>query len=114
MAADPVQSCRERYRALQAEVGEIGFVANGTLLERTIVCGKPGCRCVGNPPHPHGPYHQLTRKLAGKTVTRRLSAAQAQQFAQWIANGRRLRHVVAAMEAVSAEAIETLLQRPSE
>lgn len=75
-----------------------------------MVCGTPTCRCHADPTQLHGPYFQLTRKVAGKTVTRRLTSEQAELYTQWLANDRRLRRIVAEMEQVSAEAIEIILQ----
>jgi len=48
----------------------------GTLTVRAYACGKPGCRCHADPPRLHGPYAEWTRKIAGKTVTRRLTPAE--------------------------------------
>ena len=106
----PLASLRERYRQLADEVRNIGFVAVGSLVSRMTVCGKPGCRCHADPPQLHGPYFQLTRKVAAKTVTRRLTADQAELYKEWLANGRRLRKIVAELEQVSAEAIEIILR----
>jgi len=39
-------------------------------------CGYPRCRCHADPPLLHGPYHQWTRKINGKTVTRMLTDDQ--------------------------------------
>lgn len=109
MTPDPVEPYRRRFRELAAQVAELGFVAVGSLIQRMTVCTHPGCRCHGDPPQPHGPYYQWTRKVANKTVTRRLTAAEAERYAEWIANGRRLRQIVAEMQQVSAEAIEVIL-----
>lgn len=109
MAPDPLEPYRRRYQELAAQVVELGFVAVGSLIQRVTVCTHAGCRCHGDPPQPHGPYYQWTRKVANKTVTRRLTAAEAERYAEWIANGRRLRQIVAEMEQVSAEAIEVIL-----
>ncbi|MBW3576917.1 MAG: hypothetical protein KY462_04090 [Actinobacteria bacterium] len=49
------------------------------------------------------------RKVAGKTVTRRLTPRQAQLYEQWIANRRHLDEIITAMEDVSREAAEQLL-----
>jgi len=98
-----------RYRTLAGGLADIGFVSDGTLLSRTTLCGRPGCRCRANPPQRHGPYWQWTRKLAGKTVGKRLSAEQAALYTGWIANGRRLEAVVAEMRAISRQAAELLL-----
>ncbi len=48
----------------------------GTLLVRSYACGKRRCRCRADPPALHGPYAEWTRKIGGKTVTRRLTAGQ--------------------------------------
>ena len=98
-----------RYRTLVGGLTDIGFVSDGTLLRRTTLCGRPGCRCRADPPQRHGPYWQWTRKVAGKTVGKRLSAEHAALYAGWIANGRRLESVVAEMRALSRQAAELLL-----
>lgn len=109
MAADPLEPYLRHYRELAAQVGEIGWCAVGSVVERYTYCGKPGCRCQADPPQPHGPYYQLTRKIAAKTVTRRLSPDEAASYKQWVANDHRLRQIVAEIEQVSAQAIEIIL-----
>ena len=39
--------------------------------------------------------------MGGKTVTTRLAAGQAARYAEWIANQRELRRLIAAMEQIS-------------
>ena len=68
---------RRRHQALAARLGQVGFALPGSLTRRYTYCGKPGCRCQASPPRPHGPCYQLTRKVAGKTVTTRLTPSQA-------------------------------------
>ena len=70
----------------------------GTLTERMTRCGHPGCRCHADPPRLHGPYHQWTRKIAGKTVTRILTDDQLADYQPWFDNQRRLRALVAELE----------------
>jgi len=55
--------------------------------------------------------YQLTRKVAGKTVTTRLTAGQAARYAEWIANQRELRRVLSEMEEISRQAVELLLDK---
>jgi len=86
------------YRQLQLTLSRIGYFRRGTLLKRFMPCGKPGCACQATPPRLHGPYYQWTRKVAGKTVTVRLSAEQAELFEGWIAAGHELDRIVAEME----------------
>ncbi len=113
MSTDPLDAHLGRYRELIAQVNDLGWVAVGSLVKRFTYCGKPGCRCQEDPPRPHGPYYQLTRKVAGKTVTQRLSAAEAERYTDWLANGRRLHQIVTAMEQISAEAIQAILHPSS-
>lgn len=104
---------RRDYRALQDQIRDLGFVAPGSVIERYTVCGTPGCRCHGDPPTRHGPYFQYTRKVDGKTLTRRLTAEQADRYRQWIANRRRLDELTDQMDQLSRQATELLLAQPS-
>ena len=103
-----------RYRALAAELAaelaDIGLISPGSVVVRTTSCGKPGCRCQAHPPHRHGPYYQWSRAVAGKTVSRRLDARQADLYREWIANRHRLEQIIVQMEQVSAEAAEIMLR----
>ena len=51
-----------------------------------------------------------TRKVAGKTVTRRLSAEQHAQYEPWFQAHRRLRELLGELEALSLEIIESELR----
>jgi hypothetical protein len=100
---------QRQYRKLVAQLAEIGFIASGTVIERSTRCGTPGCRCHADPPQLHGPYHQWTTKVAGKTITRRLTSQQAALYREWIDNNRRLRRLVTQMRQISAQAAELIL-----
>jgi hypothetical protein len=104
---------RRDYRALQDQIRRLGFIAPGSVLERYTVCGTPGCRCHANPPTRHGPYFQYTRKVDGKTLTRRLTPEQADRYREWIANRRRLDQLTEQMDQLSRQAAELLLTQPA-
>ncbi len=99
-----------RYRDLAAQIADIGFISAGTLLERSTRCGTPTCRCHAEPPQLHGPYWQWSTKIDGKTVTRRLSPAQAALYQEWIANDRHLRDLTAKMRTIADKATALTLQ----
>jgi hypothetical protein len=101
-----------RYATLKRAVQAVGLIRRGSLVRRFMPCGKPGCACQAAPPVLHGPYYQWSRKVRGKTVTVRLTRAQARRFAEWIANGRRLDTLVAQMEAVSRRITDRLVKQP--
>jgi hypothetical protein len=109
--ADDLQQLRSRHQALAARLGQLGFAVPGSITRRYTTCGKPGCRCQADPPRPHGPYYQLTRKIAGKTITRRLTSDQAARYTEWTANQRELRRLITEMQDISRQAAELILQQ---
>jgi hypothetical protein len=100
-----------RYRELAAQLATIGLIHSGSVTSRYTRCGTPSCRCHADPPQPHGPYYQWTAKVDGKTVTRRLSPAEAELYQEWIANDRRLRHLIRQMRQVAAKAAQLRLKQ---
>lgn len=99
-----------RHRELAAQIAEIGIVAAGSVTRRYTRCTSAGCRCNADPPIPHGPYWQWTAKVNGKTVTKRLTAKEAQLYQEWIGNDRRIRTLLAQIRKVDAKATELLLK----
>jgi hypothetical protein len=97
----PTKAQQARARQIARQLASIGFILPGTLTERLTRCGRPGCRCHADPPVLHGPYHQWTRKVAGKTVTRILSDDQLADYQPWLDNQRRLRALLTELEALS-------------
>jgi len=102
---------QQRYEDLKRSIAGLGYFRYGSLVRRFMPCGKSGCRCQASPPQLHGPYYQWTRKVAGKTVTVRLTKREAKLLATWIANGRRLDRTLAQMERLSHRLTESLLGR---
>jgi hypothetical protein len=109
--ASRLETYERTYRALAAELADIGFISPGSLVLRETSCGKAGCRCQGDPPRRHGPYYQWSRAVAGKTLSRRLDEREAELYRDWIANRRRLERIVTEMEKTSAAAGEILLRQ---
>jgi hypothetical protein len=107
--AQRLTAYERRYRALAAQLAEIGYISAGSLALRHNRCGKPSCHCHTDPPHLHGPYWQWTAKIDGKTVNRRLTPAQAELYSEWIANDRRLRVLIQQMREVAIKAAELRL-----
>jgi hypothetical protein len=83
----------------------------GTLVVRTYACGKPRCRCHADPPVLHGPYAEWTRKIGGKTVTRRLTSEQLTAWQPLFDNARKIRQLVAELHERTLQAIETSTQQ---
>jgi hypothetical protein len=95
-----------RLTELQAQLAAIGPVLPGTINIAMNRCGKPNCACHGDPPRLHGPYVTWTRKIKGKTVTRRLTPEQLERYQPWFENNRRLRQLIGEIETLSLQAAE--------
>lgn len=91
----------ERRRQLLDQIAALGYCLPGTLTERRTRCSSPGCRCRSDPPALHGPYFSWTRKINGKTVTRTLTPEQAERYAPWFDDARKLRALSTELEALS-------------
>jgi hypothetical protein len=102
-----------RYRELAEQLARIGLISSGSITRRYTHCATPGCRCHADPPQLHGPYYQWTTKVNGKTVTRRLSTAEAKLYKEWIDNDRKMRRLIAQMRQVAAKAGEIQLAAAS-
>ena len=95
---------------LTSELAEIGFISPGSLVVRSISCGKPNCRCRADPPQRHGLYCQWGRAVAAKTESRRFDEPEAGLYRQWIGNRRHLEQIITRMETLSVAAGEILLR----
>src|SRR5712692_9942842 len=76
---------------LAAELADVKPMRRGSLSERAIRCGKPGCACAQDPKARHGPYFSLTRAVGGKTRSRFLTPEQAVIARQQIEAGHSFR-----------------------
>jgi hypothetical protein len=107
------RSQQARAAAIAAELASLGPALPGTLIQRHVRCGKPGCRCHADPPALHGPYWQWTRKVAGKTITRLVPDHQLDDYRHWLDNHRRLRALVAELEDLTLAIADADRQAPA-
>ena len=96
----------EKIAAELAAIAATGMVLPGSITQRRTRCGRPNCGCHADPPRLHGPYHQWTRKKDGKTATRILTDDQLADYRPWFDNHRRLRELVAELQALSLDIAE--------
>ena len=110
---DPTAAQRAALDKITAEIAAaVGPALPGTLTVRAYACGKLGCCCHADPPRLHGFYAEWTRKIAGKTVTRRLSPAELAEYQPLFDNARKLRALLAELQDLTLEIIETDSQQP--
>jgi hypothetical protein len=102
-----LDALRADYEAAKARIGEVGFICEGSLVCRHTSCSNPNCRCA-DLSRRHGPYWQLSWKEGGRTISRLLSAEQAQLYREWVDNRRRLEGALEEMRDLSRQAGEYL------
>ncbi len=78
----------------------------GTLTVRAYACGKQNCRCHADRPQLHGPYAEWTRKINGKTVTRRLTPAELAAWQPLFGNARKMRTLLTGLQELTLAIIE--------
>jgi hypothetical protein len=102
----PTAAQRKELQRIRRALSEVGFVLPGSITERLTRCGHANCRCQGDPAVLHGPYHQWTRKVEAKTLTRIFSDEQISDYGSWFDNERRLRELVGELERLGLEIVE--------
>lgn len=95
----------QQYEHLKAALATLGYICKGTVLSRTLRCGRPTCPCCHDPARRHGPYFEWTYKVAGKTVHHRLSAPAARLYREASVQYRKLKSLVRRMERLSRRAL---------
>ena len=93
-----IKKALERIARIRDTISRIDYLCSGTLLQRTKVCGKPGCRCAQDPSARHGPYFEWGHMRGGKLVHRTVSPEQATILQLAIANHRKAKKLMQAWE----------------
>ena len=97
---------REKIAEIQKALSAVQYLASGTLLKRTKVCGNPTCRCASDPAARHGPYYDWTHLKGGKLRHQALSADQAHLMGLAIANYRKVKKLLRAWEVQTLRLIK--------
>lgn len=103
-------SLRRRRAALLARVASIDpRILRGSLIERFLRCGKPGCKCVDGPGH--GPKYYLSVSYPAQRPQQQYVPEQSrEQVSQSLANYQRLKSLLESICDINRE----LLRRRAE
>jgi hypothetical protein len=104
---EPTAAQRAARDRIAAGLAAVGYALPGTRTVRAYACGKLNCRCHADPPRLHGPYAEWTRKIGGKTITRRLTPAELAEYQPLFDNARKLRALLAELQDLTLEIIQT-------
>jgi hypothetical protein len=109
---DAAVSARDVQRVERARTKLIELLAEdarilpGSLVERSVRCGKANCRCHADPPELHGPYIQWSYTRENKRFTRWLSAAQVERYRPRFNAARQLRELDSDLEHLEIHSVE--------
>ena len=104
---EPSPAQRAALEKITAQItAAAGPALPGTLTVRAYACGKPGCRCHADPPRLHGPYAEWTRKIGGKTVTRRLTPAELDDYQPLFDNAKKLRALLTDLQDLTLQIVD--------
>jgi hypothetical protein len=73
----PLPAAPARVLGLLGTLNQVQPMRRGSLSERYMKCGKPGCPCQKDSTARHGPYFTVTRGVGGRTTSRYLDPEQA-------------------------------------
>src|SRR2546430_4939001 len=74
----------------------------GTLRERYVTCGKPGCKCARG--ERHGPLWYLSVTLgSGRTAGGVIAAEQVERVRRWIENYHQIKEHLEKISAINRE-----------
>jgi hypothetical protein len=102
---------RQRIAAIRRALADFEILCSGTLQTRYTTCGKPNCRCHQDPADRHGPYYDWGRMRSGKLSHRWVTAEQAEQLKQAIANHRQLKQLLRDWEIQTERLIDAQYPR---
>lgn len=112
-ASSRLKEGQQEYRRLRKELAKVGYLWAGTVLRRSMTCGRKECRCRQDPSLRHGSYYYWTRKVKGKTVSRLLSPPEGELYASWVGNRQHLHKTLDQMYAVSRRVAKMMLASTS-
>jgi hypothetical protein len=97
-----------RFRKLTQQLQALDYFCKGTVLQRRMKCGQPGCACHRDPSKRHGPYWEWTSKARGKTVHIALRPEAGPIYKRASRQYRKLKSLLNRLERLSRAALVAL------
>lgn len=106
-----IKQARKKIARIRETLSGVDYLCSGTLLQRTKVCGKAGCRCAQDPNARHGPYFEWGHMQGGKLVHRTVSREQAVLLQLAIDNYRSVQQLLRDWEVETERLIDAEVPR---
>lgn len=104
-----LKAYQRQYQNLAHLLSKLGFIWHGNIQRRMLPCKNPKCACLTKGKPQHGPYPYWTTKINQKTVTKLLSAEEADLYETWIENRRKLETTIKKMNEISKKTAQLLI-----
>lgn len=111
---DRIKGLEEKRSGIGERLAEVGDMRQGSLYERSLKCGKTGCRCASDKSYLHGPHYFLTKKVEGRTVQRTIPKGAVESTKAQIAKFQEFRSLSQEFLAVNEEICEAKLTEPGQ
>jgi len=83
---------------------ELGEMHPGSLSQQYNICGVKSCRCKDKEkPQKHGPYHQLSFVIKGKSTTRFIREEHVPEIKKHLANYKQFKSLMTEWKELAAE-----------
>lgn len=93
---------RNRRQGLVKVLPSLAETLRGSLIERYLTCGNPGCKCARG--ERHGPVWYLTVTLGpGRTAGSTLAVDQVEKVRLWIGNYHRVKEHLEKISDINRE-----------
>jgi len=101
---------QQRRQGLARQLPPVGETLRGSLMERYMVCGKPGCKCSRG--ERHGPVCYLSVTLGpGRTTGGLVADEQLQRVRRWIANYQQVKDHLEKISEINRELLRRERQK---
>ena len=80
--ADSLSTLEAQRAQTQLQISRLGDMRSGSITSTGGRCGNQRCHCHQTGDPGHGPFHRLTRKVNGKSVTETFRTPAALRKAQ--------------------------------
>ena len=110
MAPTRLEELERRRGELKAQLSNVQDMRRGSLVARYRKCGKSRCCCANEQHAGHGPSLSLTWHEEGKTRTKIIPVAAAEQTKTQIAEFRRFRRLSRELVEVSERLCDARLE----
>jgi hypothetical protein len=98
----PELALRQRRQGLAKQLPPITDILRGSLVERYVTCGNPGCKCAKG--ERHGPIWYLTVTLGrGRTTGGIIAEEKVTEVRSWIENYHKLKDHLEKISEINRE-----------